>query len=375
MLSFKPDTKLERALTRLQGQVVEIFKDLEGMGLEEAAYLNRSAFISNIGASTRIENAVLTDWEIDWVDTTLTQDGKTTAFELKKDLILDKLSKDRERSLEEVVGCRDMLTTIYAQGPELFPLTEATIRGLHHDLLRFYPKAQHYAGQYKTSTNQVISRNQATGEERIVLEPAAPGPITHSAMTDLLSWYNQTLHEYPWPLLTATEFVFRFLAIHPFQDGNGRLGRGLFLLTLLQSDDKYLPTVAKYIAFDRHIEQNRPQYYSVLHQCSQGKFRSDPTKYQLEPLAWFFLKVLKASLADIPIYRARYTNLQKLTETAHQVLRCFKTHPEKRLQVSEIEAATGLPRRTIQRSLKTLSDQGFLQQLGQGAGSRYQLVF
>ena len=46
--------------------------------------------------------------------------------------------------------------------------------------------------------------------------------------------------EHPWPLLVATEFVFRFLAIHPFYDGNGRLGRALFILALLQSVDKYL---------------------------------------------------------------------------------------------------------------------------------------
>ena len=39
-------------------------------------------------------------------------------------------------------------------------------------------------------------------------------------MRDLIVWYNQTIREHAWPLLVATEFVFRFLAIHPFQDGN-----------------------------------------------------------------------------------------------------------------------------------------------------------
>ena len=62
-----------------------------------------------LGVSTRIENAVLTDQEIAWVDTTLSASGKTTAFEEKKQAILDKFSKDRERSIEAVVGCREVL--------------------------------------------------------------------------------------------------------------------------------------------------------------------------------------------------------------------------------------------------------------------------
>lgn len=61
------------------------------------------------GASTRIENTVLTDQEIEWVDTTLSANDKTTAFEEKKQAILDKFSKDRERSIEAVVGCREAL--------------------------------------------------------------------------------------------------------------------------------------------------------------------------------------------------------------------------------------------------------------------------
>ena len=107
-------------------------------------------------------------------------------------------------------------------------------------------------------------------------------------MADLVAWYNTSLYEVPWPLLTATEFVFRFLAIHPFQDGNGRIGRALFLLALLQPDDDYLVGLMPYVALDRRIEQNRAQYYSVLHEVSQGIFQAGPSRYHYEALAWFF---------------------------------------------------------------------------------------
>jgi len=375
VLSFKPNTKLEKELRRLQGLFVETYASLGGISSDESKFLNRFALISNIGASTRIENAVLTDREIEWVDTTLKDDGKLTTYEEKKEVILDKLSKDRERSVEEVVGCRHVLMTVYEQARELFPLTETIIRGLHHDLLRYYPEATAHAGGYKKAPNQVVSHDHDTGEKRVVLDPAPPGMITNTAMSEMVKWYNNTIREHPWPSLVATEFVFRFLAIHPFQDGNGRLGRALFVLSLIQSEDQYLMGIMPYLAIDRHIEQNRPLYYRVLNQCSGGKFHPDPRNYNLEPLAWYFVKIFESSLSDVSHYRERYAHLLKLSASAHSVLECFRSSPEQRLKVADIVKETGLPRRTVQYALKTLTSQNFLQLLGRGAASRYQLVF
>ncbi len=375
MLSFTPSTKLEIEMKRLQGLFVESRKSLEDISSEEARYLNRFALISNVGASTRIENAVLTDQEIEWVDTTLKNDSRITAFEEKKEYILDKLSKDRERSVEEVVGSRLVLTTIYMQSKELFPLSETIIRGLHQDLLRYYPGAADHAGGYKKAPNNVVFHNHETGERRVVLDPAPPGIVTETAMSELVRWYNTNIHEHPWPLFVAVEFVFRFLAIHPFQDGNGRLGRALFILSMLHSEDPYLSGITPYLALDRHIEQHSSLYYTVLHQCSGGRFDADPENYNFEALIWFFVKIFESSVADIAFYRQRYEALQKLSTSAHAVLDCFKSHPEKRLKVADIVKEAGLPRRTIQYALKTLTGRKFLQLLGRGAASRYQLVF
>jgi len=375
MLSFQPSQKLENELRVLQGSIVETYRNIYELSPDESKYLHRFAFISNIGASTRIENAVLTDNEIDWVDTILQKNGKTTAFEENKLIILNKLTKERERSVEEVVGCRLILSTVYLQATELFPLTQAIIRGLHHDLLRYYPPAKSFAGGYKSNPNQVVFINHDTGEKRVVLDLSPPGVITDTAMADLVNWYNLNLRENPWPLLVATEFVFRILAIHPFQDGNGRLARALFILALLQAEDNYLREITQYIAIDRHIEQNRSLYYTTLQKCSEGKFNADPQNYKLEHLAWFFIHILRVSLSDIKVYRKRYAQIKRLSEAAMAVLDCFKSSPEKRLKVAGIVNETGLPRRTVQYALQTLTKNEFIQKLGQGAGTRYQLVF
>lgn len=375
ILSFTPSEKLQKSLKATQSEMARLAAQIEQIDPDEHDWLHRWAMISTVGASTRIENAVLTDAEIEWVDTTLTQQGHTTAFESKKAEILDKLSKDRERSLEEVVGCRELLSIVYVQYEDFYPLSETVIRGLHHTLLDFYPNGKRYAGQYKTSPNQVLSINHDTKEQRVVLNPTPPGPQTDSAMQELVDWYNSVIRSNPWPLLVATEFVFRFLAIHPFQDGNGRLGRALFLIALLQSEDSELKTIIQISSIDRQIERHRPLYYKVLQQTSGGSYKSDSTQYKLEPLAWFFLQMLDSAIKDIGVLQARYRALKRLSESAEKVLACFKSSPERRLTPAQIMEETGIVRRTVQNSLKTLVQEGFIQRLGAGAGTRYQLVF
>ncbi len=308
MISFQivgENTKELRMLAQATARKQQVVASLPS---DELDYIHRNVRISMVGASTRIENAVLTDAEVDWLDTALAKDARTTAYIDHRELIQDKLSKDKERSIDEVAGCRAMLQVIYSQAEDLFPLTETGLRALHNELLRYYAPAEHYRGRYKTIPNGVIRRNPATGEETSVLETSPPGPITEAAMTDLIGWYNDILPEHAWTVTVAVEFVFRFLAIHPFQDGNGRIARGLFLLALLQSPDESLQSVAPYLPIDRYIERQREDYYITLRRCSGGKFQPDPSVYDYDPFLRFMIKVLNRALGDFEIYRNRYSH-------------------------------------------------------------------
>lgn len=111
------------------------------------------------------------------------------------------------------------------------PLTEYFIRTLHQTLLRedytVYRQLPDgnttsyvvHAGQYKTRPNSVIT---ATGER---FEYASPEE-TPALMTDLLQWYNQAEAEGTMtPIELASLFHYRYIRIHPFEDGNGRISR------------------------------------------------------------------------------------------------------------------------------------------------------
>lgn len=159
------------------------------------------------------------------------------------------------------------------------------------------------------------------------------------------------------------------------QDGNGRLGRGLFLLSLLQSTDQTIHEVVPYLAIDRHIEKYRADYCRVLNKCSNGQFHQNPKDYHIEYFLHFMIKVLKEALNDIEIYIRKFHELQLLSEPAQKILSCFKEHPEIRLTTQQIFEYTGLPKRTINFAMQRLLQEKFIQRLGRDSAIRYQLIF
>jgi Fic family protein len=373
--SFTLTTDLIESLQELDNKFAKAFVNLQKSTNHELEAIHKYARVSMIGASTRIENALLTDVEINWIDTILTDSGKLTAFDQNRVLIENKLSKDRERSIEEVAGCRAMLLLIYSNPHDFHPLKENDLRALHYELMSPYQKARIYAGKYKTQTNSVIERDNISNKTRIVFQTADPGPITSAAMNDLVMWYDTTLSYSAWPVATAAELVYRFLAIHPFQDGNGRLGRAMFLMSLLNSKSEVISYVSKYIAIDRYIEKYKEEYYFVLNRCSDGKFKDNSKDYKIQFFVKFMLKVLNEGLEGIEVYKTRFRVEQKLPSASVVVLNCFRDFPEIRLTTAKLIEDTGFPRRTIVYSLNKLLDAQLVQKYGQGPSTKYQLVF
>lgn len=375
MLSFELDEKKLSNLNKLSDKIKNRIDFLQSLPPEARQELHQMTFVSQVGSSTRIENALLTDAEVFWVDTVLTQSKNAQTFEINQEAITDKLSKDKERSLEEVAGLRSLLLLIYEQTENFFPLTEMNIRGFHHELLKYYPQASHYLGRYKMVTNSVVEKNKQTGTQREVFATADPGPVTEVAMHDLVVWVNRIMSQHLWSFAVACEFVYRFLAIHPFQDGNGRLGRALFVLALLISPDKNLSYITRFISMDRQIERHRELYYAVLQKCSGGKFKENPQDYQIGYFFDFMLKIIDLSLDHIDVLHQRYLNLKKLSPAQKKVLDSLKNYPEKRLSMSDMEDIASLPRRTIGHALTVLLEKALIQKQGQGPTTRYSVIF
>ncbi|TJZ59894.1 Fic family protein [Sphingobacterium olei] len=146
------------------------------------------------------------------------------------------------------------------------PLTENFIRELHTLLLRSpyevkavtpegQPTTRKIAvGQYKTSPNHVKTK---TGE---IFRFATPEE-TPAKMHDLIIWYREKSEEVDInPIILAAEFHYRFIRIHPFDDGNGRTARILMNFILMKYE--YPPIIIK--------TEDKENYFSALRQADAG---------------------------------------------------------------------------------------------------------
>lgn len=306
--------------------------------------LRRIATIESIGSSTRIEGARLSDKEIE---------SLLTGLE-----IMTFSSRDEE----EVAGYAETMETVFAHWADI-ALTENHIKQLHRDLLQYSTKDERHRGEYKAHDNHVEAFG-ADGESiGVVFETATPFD-TPRLMTELLEWTRTNLDTgEQHPLIVIAVFVVVFLAIHPFQDGNGRLSRVLTTLLLLRADYKYVP----YSSLESVVEQNKDAYYVGLRQTQATIHTTTP---DWQPWLNFFLSSLQQQKVRLEkkIERERLI-LGDLPELSVQILEVCRERG--RVTVAEAAKATGANRNTIKDHLKALTKAGHLERHGAGRGAWY----
>ena len=141
----------------------------------------------------------------------------------------------------DIQGHDDAVKAIERNVADTEELNEVFIRNLHRVLLKepydteaITPDGQHTRrpialGEYKTMPNNVKT---STGEIYYFTPPEQVKP----AMTDLIDWYRDREAAGEHPVIVAATFHYRFVRIHPFDDGNGRMARLLMNLILIKHD-------------------------------------------------------------------------------------------------------------------------------------------
>jgi len=167
----------------------------------------------------------------------------------------------QNRSEQEIAGYRDVLATIHANHANI-PITTGMVLQLHRDLYQFVAGP---GGRWKM-TNNSIAETRADGTRIIRFEPV-PAHQTPDAMERLHALYRELWDRQEIdPLLLIPAYVFDFLCIHPFTDGNGRMARLLTLLLLYHAGFE----VGRYVSLEHLIENQREGYYDALFKSSQG---------------------------------------------------------------------------------------------------------
>jgi Fic family protein len=304
--------------------------------------LKKVSTIESIGSSNRIEGNKLTDIEI---ETVLSKIGKTSF---------------KNRDEQEVVGYAELMDIIFDNYNQI-QLTDNYIKQLHKILLQYTEKDERHRREYKKLPNAVAAYDADGKKIGIVFETAAPFE-TPIKMEELIKWTNKNLDDkLLQPLITIGIFIVNFLAIHPFQDGNGRLSRALTSLLLLKNGYRYIP----YSSLESIVEKNKDEYYQSLRQ-TQKTLKTDNPNYE----SWliFFLKTLREQkrVLESKMPKEMEINLPKL---ASDILALFETQDI--ITVNDVVEKLHANINTAKKSIKLLLDKDYIIKHGTTKGVWY----
>lgn len=268
-------------------------------------------------------------------------------------------SVERREDINEVLNYRSAMSMARELLKEL-PLSQRVLCKAHAELLKGVRGKGKSPGQYRRISNWI-------GPPGCTIEEARFVPIGANRLPDAMGIWEKYLHaDTPDQLVQLAVLHAEFESLHPFLDGNGRLGRMLIPLFMWQHDLISAPMF--YIS--TYLEAHRDAYYDNLLAVSQD---GDWTRW-IE----FFLGALRAQAEDnlqktkgiLDLYERMKTRVSEMTRSQHAIrvldwiFKCpiFKS--------TDFRDAAGVPQPSAQRILRALRDGGILQVIVYPGGRR-----
>lgn len=249
------------------------------------------------------------------------------------------------------------------------PLTQSFIRTLHKTLLREDYKVYRdlpggiqtsyviHAGQYKARPNSVITRY---GDR---FEYASPEE-TPSLMADLVDWYNQAEQEGKLsPVELAALFHYRYIRIHPFEDGNGRIAR--LMVNFILSRHDYPMVVIR--------SRKKSEYLEALHQTDLevGPVPGDGAHAEINeihPFLKYFNQLMATEVYNDVLFVSEKNDnvwwydgerITFRTPNYTKILNAMRTQPS--LTLAEMKEITGISTAAIQKLLGQLVQKKYVE--------------
>ncbi len=305
--------------------------------------LKRSTLVTSSGASTRIEGAKLSDEDVE---------------KLMKGL---KVTKFADRDKQEVKGYFELLENVFNSWKHI-SFTESTIKSFHKELLKYVEKDMRHRGEYKKGENRV-EMFDADGKSLGVMFETTPAYLTPKQMQELVEWTQVALKNGKrHVLVVVANVIVEFLAVHPFQDGNGRLARILTNLLMLRSGYAYV----SYVSHEKLIEDNRAGYYLALR---KSQITLKDHRENISPWLEFFLNV-SLTQAKQAVGLLSRENIEKLLSPKQlAVWRYLEGVAE--TTPAQISSVTNVARPTVSQAIDVLLRLKKIERIGQGRTTRY----
>lgn len=348
-LTFSPERTEEifAVLAEIDG-IKMAFRLTDKLAPQTITRLTQSVIITSTGASNRIEGNRLTDDQVEALYRNL------------------HIRKFKTRDEQEVAGYLEMLERVLESYADML-LSESLILQLHRDMLKYSDKDQGQRGAYKFGPNRVEAKDAQGNVVGVIFDPTPPH-LTPKEMQESVAWYQWADKEnFKHPLIRIGNFIFEYLAIHPFQDGNGRTSRLLTNLLLLKHGYDFTALVSH----EKLIEARKADYYLALNR-TQGSWKSG--KEDITPWLSYFLSIVKAQ-ADQAIALIEGDNIEALLSEKQLALwQWAQARNEPAFSRKDAVEALEFPARTVEAIIKKLLELKCLERIGEGRGTRYKVV-
>lgn len=318
----------------------------ESLSPQMISRLKTSVLITSSGASTRIEGAKLSDAQV------------------KKLYEKMHIQKFKNRDEQEVAGYLELLKKVFDSWRSLH-FSENLVKNFHQEIMKYSEKDARHRGQYKFGSNRVEAVDRTGKVVGVIFDPTPPHLVSKE-MLELIEWTKKELaNNTTSSLLVIANFIFEFLAIHPFQDGNGRTSRVLTNFLLLKSGYEFVP----YISHESLVENNKVDYYLSLNKTQKTWKKKTEN---ITPWIIFFLKtVLKQ--AELSLKLLTQENVEDFLSEKQLKVWQFALSQKTFARADAIKG-TKINTRTIEESIKKLLRMSKLKKIGEGKATKYEVI-
>lgn len=332
---FAWDAEVVNALEKqVMHQLGYLAGRMAAIGFDSQLSATMEAVTNDVVASSQIEGVVLNTEEV------------RSSVARKLGVVL---AENKPMLSHYVEGVVEMM--LDATHNHSVPLTEKRLFGWHCAL--FPNKSNLTVGAYRKDEMSVVSGGY--GRERIHYRAPSPKRVP-AEMKRFLRWLNR-LDNRPSILKSAVAHLW-FVSIHPFDDGNGRIGRALSDMVLAALDKKGM----HFYSLNRQILKDKNRYYKILEQTQRGG--GDITSW----LQWYFSAVMAAIddsnvMLSMVLRKATFWNTHaqaNISERQKKVLNLYLDGYDAKLSAKNWEKIAGVSKDTALRDIADLAQQGIL---------------
>ncbi|AHG80839.1 Filamentation induced by cAMP protein Fic [Bibersteinia trehalosi USDA-ARS-USMARC-188] len=270
----------------------------------------------------------------------------------------DEYSADVRSDIIETVLYQRTLKNAQKAMEEGYPLSKSLLKTMHQQLLSFGRGANKSPGEFKKEQNYIAD----TLSRKILFVPISPEKL-ESGLDRLFDYIHQNTD--PVLLKTAVTHL-EFEALHPFQDGNGRIGRMLITLMLWNAHTLSAP----HFYISGYLEENKNRYIDLMRNVSQTGDWNEWAVFFLNAIEHQSERNLNIAENIRALYEEMKTEFSEILSSKHSlaVLDFVFTYPV--FRNSTLSKETGISTATANRFTKALQEKGILTLAEEASGRK-----